>query len=1520
MRNFFLILVLVLLSVRGYSQGKRITHLSQEENGFFDDLGSFMQKGSRKKEAKELLEKFRDVLDNSGYYDALNKENIFRISNDLLTKKRALSYPHFFNLIKIFIAFAETNQNKDNYSEWEKYMLEITSSRKMSLNKINLFVVNTFNLLTDGAIWKSASVTWKTNSNNYQFKYDKKFFSIYFPSTDLKGYAKKDSTIIYNTSGYFYPLKKLWKGEKGIVTWEKCRMPKDSIYAKLRKYNIVINKTSYKADSVELYYPKFFKHFVLGSLEDKIVHATKSKLPSYPKFSTYQKVFEIKNIFKGIDFVGGVSLEGNKIHGSGDKNNKAKLFFYYKDTLKIFVRSLLFILKPKEIISRHAEVSFYIKKDSIYHPSLIFKYNDNKKLVQFIRDGKELTRTPYVNTFHKVFMDVNLISWQIGTPKLNFGVLAGSTQRVIQLKSLDYFSMRDYMALQQMDMENPLVVIRRFVREYHTDVFYDTEFANFLRVSIPDTRHYLLNVAYKGFIRYDIKTGLVVVEKRLFDYLKASTGEKDYDVIEITSDVKSGPNAELSLLNNFLKIHGVMQIFLSDSQDVAIFPSKGDIVMKRNRDFDFDGKVRAGKMLFVGSNFNFYYDVFKIKLTDIKYIKMQVIGNELDKNGRPLPVIIKNKIENTTGELLIDYPQNKSGVHKKKFPQYPIFKAMEDAFVYYDSKQIFGGVYRRDKFYFQIYPFEMDSLSRYDRESVKFKGHFVSAGIFPPFDEELTVQEDYSLGFVRNTPADGLPTYGGKSKFTSKIKLSNKGLRGNGKFDYLTSTTFSNDFQFFPDSMNTLAREFVNKKQTDGIEYPSVRGENIKIHYLPYEDVLYAYSTDKDFQMLDNQATLKGRLDLTPSGLKGNGKMEFSQAQLFSNNFSYKSEIIDADTSNFNLKDLEESEFAFKTTNVNAHIDFVERKGLFKANTGASLIEFPQNKYVCYMDQITWYMDNSALEMSASKQALEEKLQGVDTTKLSQTELEDLKLEGTEFISVHPRQDSLKFKAPRAKYDLKNKVITAENVKWIRVGDATVFPGDGLVVIKKNAKMQTLENSKIVANNVTKYHTIYNCRTNVYGRRDYVASGDYDYVDEKGNKEKIHFDMVSLDTSFQTYAKGNIGITDNFTLSPQFMFTGKVYLYASKKNLVFDGYTKISHECQNQKRYWIKFKNEIDPKEIYIPIGDTIIDINNKKLFAGFFITNDSTHMYTSFLSTRKRYSDIQVLKAKGYLYYDKQFGKYEIASKEKLVEQTLPGNFMSLHKSICNAYGEGKLNLGTRLGQVKINSVGNVNGNLKDTVYSLEVLLGVDFFFNKDAMKIFARDLENATDLEPVDVSSETYMKGLAEIVGKEKAEELISELSIKGEMKKIPEELKKTIFISQLNLKWNTAMKSFVSEGKIGIGNIGNQQINKLVDGIVVLTKKRSGDVLTMYFKLGDGWWYYFEYARGVMRTVSSVDEFNTIISTMKPEDRRLKVKKGEKPYSYYPTTPKVVKKFLRQFEEKEDEENGDENSEDGGNVDDE
>ena len=116
--------------------------------------------------------------------------------------------------------------------------------------------------------------------------------------------------------------------------------------------------------------------------------------------------------------------------------------------------------------------------------------------------------------------------------------------------------------------------------------------------------------------------------------------------------------------------------------------------------------------------------------------------------------------------MLIDAPKNHSGFGKAStFPQFQSFK---ESYTYYDKKTIFKGVYDRDKFYYKLDPFTMDSLDNFRNEGLIFEGEFSSAGIFPTFREQLSLQPDYSLGFVRKTPPGGFQVYGGKAKFENE--------------------------------------------------------------------------------------------------------------------------------------------------------------------------------------------------------------------------------------------------------------------------------------------------------------------------------------------------------------------------------------------------------------------------------------------------------------------------------------------------------------------------------------------------------------------------------------------------------------------------------------------------------------------------------------------------------------------------------------------------------------------------------
>ena len=71
------------------------------------------------------------------------------------------------------------------------------------------------------------------------------------------------------------------------------------------------------------------------------------------------------------------------------------------------------------------------------------------------------------------------------------------------------------------------------------------------------------------------------------------------------------------MLNYDLNINGVHSINVSDSQEVIIYPAHREVVLKKNRDFDFSGAIQAGRFDIMGHNFSFKYDEFKIDMPNV---------------------------------------------------------------------------------------------------------------------------------------------------------------------------------------------------------------------------------------------------------------------------------------------------------------------------------------------------------------------------------------------------------------------------------------------------------------------------------------------------------------------------------------------------------------------------------------------------------------------------------------------------------------------------------------------------------------------------------------------------------------------------------------------------------------------------------------------------------------------------------------------------------------------------------------
>ena len=833
------------------------------------------------------------------------------------------------------------------------------------------------------------------------------------------------------------------------------------------------------------------------------------------------------------------------------------------------------------------------------------------------------------------------------------------------------------------------------------------------------------------------------------------------------------------------------------------------------------------------------------------------------------------------------FRSNKSGL--KSLNQYPIINASTYSYIFYNDIPGIKDVYKKDSYYFKVDPFIYENLDHYKVEDLSLAGEFVGGNILKPMKQYLTIQEDNSLGFSMNIPETGIDLYEGKGRFYNFINMSNAGLKGGGTLKHLTSTTVSDEFSFFPDSMLTQAVTFKIEENGAGL-FPETSSEDVRIKWLPVKDEWLAYnSRQKSFDMFANGTSLDGSLKLTPSLLSGTGIINMPDSRIVSDLFTFSANQIKADTADYNLKSPSSDAYAFIAENANTDINFDLKSTIFHLNTDSSMVKFPEIQYICTMTDFEYDMDAKILHMEQKGKSTQDLMPPDRLLRVRFSALDK-----PTFFATNSLSDTISFSSLRARYYVSQEYIEAESINYIKVADALIQPANGKITIDRRAKIQKLQNATIAVNN---RHLLYSGNIEIESTKRYSGGAVYYYYDENRNVSSISFPEITVDT-LTTSAKGFIASDENFRLSPAFTFAGDVFLSARLDHLKFTGSSGIVHDCSAVRSFPVKFSAIIDPLNIMIPISEKPRDNNDNLLHSGSFLTIDSAIFYPAFLSQERSYTDAELVKASGMLRYDKGKGQYQIASLEKLADPARNGNMITFDRTRCMLNGEGILNFGTNFDLMKMSAAGNYVHKTDSAKADIETMLALDFHFSPEALKLMSDEIRLMPLLKPVALNSDFYNKGMKDILGSGAATQMKEELDLFGTSRNIPKEFSFELLLNSVRLYWNEATSSYRSKGKIGIGYIGIQPVNVYVDGFIEIQRRRSGDLIDIYLKADESTWYYFSYFRGVLMAQSSSRDFNTIITSAKIKDRKHPDSSVRIPYTYMIAVEDRLWKFLQRM----------------------
>lgn len=1410
-----------------------------------------------------------------------SKLPVIQETANLMLGRNMRGYPHFELYLRTINDFVKGGKPDDLFNKWSDILIKVTKAQRRGETKdFMAYTAFADGLFSQGAIYVSESKTWLAKADNFTLQFDSVPQAV-FPAVDLTVFTSKDTINIKGASGVYYPLRNIWVGKKGRVDWSRAGYDPASVYADAKTYRIDVTQSDFKMDSVTFYNKQYFDFPLEGNFVDKLT-PQKNDI-SYPRFESFRKDLVIKDLAPNVKYVGGFSLNGNKVIGTGDEYNKATLLFFNDKGEKVLsAKSKEILLRKNESLSADkAEVSLYMGKDSIYHPGLNIIYKINLKEVDLYRGESGIASTPFFDSYHQHEIKTDALVWKLNEPFINVKMMSGAGKAPATFTSSNYFRKAELQKYQGVMDFNPVSSLYTYSKKNNTREILAEDFAKKLNPGYTEAtiKGLLYNMVEGGFIFYDEDRGLITVRDKVFNYIAANGGLIDFDVIQINS-FTPGLNGKMYFDKKDIDLVGVKEVLLSDSQNVFVYPDTGKIEIQKNKDMAFSGKVSAGRLDFQGSGFKFEYDTFMIDLTNLASALIWVPSGERDKYGNELLKPMTSKIEGLTGFLNIDKPDNKSG--KKNYVNYPIFTNKEKSYVYYADSFIHNGAYTKDSFYFLLDPFVFDSLDTFDPYLSDFEGDLHSAGIFPVFRENLKVQKDLSFGFKRVTPEKGYPLYRGKGTYNDSIFLSNAGLRGAGRIKYLFNRIESDSIIFFPDSMDAFAQNFEMQKTTyEGVTFPPVKGHNNQIHWLPYLDSMLINMTDSPFVMYDS-ATLKGNLAFTKKGLKGNGNFDFREASLASKLFNFQSVSLNSDTLSLVIKSIAEDKVTFNTPNVRGRVDFEKREGEFKSNLQGIETTFDNNQYKTSINEFFWDMDGNFLDFKAPPGS-----------------------KGVYFTSIRPDQDSLKFLGQRAFFDMTTSIIDVDSVPEVRVADASIKPMGKRVTIMPGGLLDTLKNAVVLFDSTTKKNMVYNAVVTIQSIHKFTGNGIFDY--KIGNQKPypvIVHDMGVKEvkekkkTLYYTYANAALDPAEHFMLHPKIEFKGSMSLTQDKAKPYFNGFGLLNLENTTIPTSWFGVNDQVNTDTFFLhydhPVSE---DTSGTRIFTGIYYSpyDSLTTMYASIMHPLRSNKDLMIFDTKGVLKYDDKKRTWFFGDEKKVFGDGLTGNVMRYDEQKNLINGEGKFDFGLNLEPVKIKSSGSVVNVIDSGKFSFNTLLALHVPMQKDLAEFFGIDLTNNTlDRPNMDYSKPAFEKALAELVDAKKADKTVEDLRKAGQFLK-PKDLEDfNLVLGDVKLIYEPYYQIYRSAGPVGVSFIGAKGIHKSVKGYVELGYRKGNDFFNIYFEGANESWYFISFANKTLQLLSSNKDFNMLLASIVPQNRKEELA-SEEFYFYTASTYKKMQDFL-------------------------
>jgi hypothetical protein len=1280
-----------------------------------------------------------------------------------------------------------------------------------------------------------------------------------FENANLTFLSPSDSIVLQGTSGAYNFMDGVFLGTGGSINWS---VNKNVVKAVLNQYSFKASSGKLLAERVILEHPQVLKKSIEGALEIKLEKRPQGELSTFPRFKSYRNDAEYLINLENYTFTGGYTLIGDKVSTSSLLDRYSRLLVNKGSKTNEFeVIAQSFSVTDTLISSDMVSFVARLGADSVSHPAIRLAYDVKNQHVQLnkVKRGG-FRQSMFSDTFHQVDIRCDAMSWDLKSGKMDFYIVAGKQEVAAEFESFDYFNMSRLSGLSSAAGYNPLMAAATLIGRKKKNVITVEEMMQLTKKERYMVSNGMLIGNQMGFFDYHPFGNYYSISRKGLHYYFVATGKKDFDNLVFSSLNRSGgaqKNASIDFNSKSLDITGAQNFKLSDSLGIRLLPNNESMKVIGNKVFSFDGRIQVKNYTFYG-DFVLEYEKFLVNLKridSITFIPLDIYskGGKLELAG--------NFDFGKSGTLYLNSPDNKSG--RKNLPEYPKLEIPHGVTVTFNER---GRSHKfSDEVVFKATSLKLDSLNSKDPS---IAGIFTTGGIFKPIKDNLVMVGDSSMGMA-HAALGPYPLYNGQTalKTNSKIVLDKKGIRTSGELIHLAANLNVEKISLYEDfSEASGSSGKISEKEIGPAYFPAVAISEYTMHWNPSRDSMAIHS-EKGFEFYNASTSLKGSLVMRAPGLFGNGDLRRADSDISSDNYKFDKFGFLADKASIKVKALgEEDKIAFSGKNLN--LNFNVQNSLVKIssenkdfNTSeVAFLEFPYSSYKTTIDNALWNIKEKHITMEGN-------------------------LENSTFTSTAQNQYGLRFNGTGAKYDISAKKLSITGVEEIHTADAAVKPLGGKVFVKDDGKLESFTNATIVVDTLNRYHTLTNASVNINSRLSFSGNADYQYVNISSDTFNIKlggFEFAEITPDGQvlsskgsgklsTIAKAAVSEKDQVFLAKKMLYKGDLTMLAPFKNLSLKGQV-----LPDLKRYpmiggsWIDYQGN-KSENVTINIDETLKD-GGKPLYVGLHLKYgvNSDGIYPSFLSMKGSSDDADIFQAKGV------FGRDEPNQKFYVTPQNENGNGAEFFEEQGVMKLSGHFNL---LGiPTKIfETVGTATVNLDSMKYLFETMMVYDFpipipTVQKMGQNIVKANLDAGNTAAAIEPNSEEFLLKLQKYIGAVDAKKYQSE-SEKGHMPLFKKSNKflKSLVLSKLHLKWNPIANAYYSEGPVGISNLGDVDINALVNGYVEIVQSHStGNEVNIYLDLDVNRWYYFMYRNGQLGMVSSDEEVNKLLNTSNGKEK--------------------------------------------------